>query len=271
MEISRRELYEQVWTKPLRKLAGQFGVSDVALAKACRRHAVPRPPMGHWTRVEHGKGVARPPLPPAPFGDIVRFSEEQSRAQKAAKQTPTLPGVAVEVRVETDKSAPFAAATLTTLRKSKPNHAGVVSTGGAAHFECVVSCGSIDRAARILDAVERGLTQIGAKVVRGADGKPLTIDVDGQAVRFTLTERHTRTEFIPESQRNSPYPSKEYQYHCTGELKVAMEGYFAGRKNWTDGARARLEDKLPEVLTGLAAGAAALRKRALEQEEQQRR
>ncbi len=39
----RQELYELVWSEPLKQLAVQFEISDVGLAKACRRNNIPRP------------------------------------------------------------------------------------------------------------------------------------------------------------------------------------------------------------------------------------
>ena len=39
----RDVLYEQVWAEPVRDLAKRYGVSDAALAKACRRLSVPLP------------------------------------------------------------------------------------------------------------------------------------------------------------------------------------------------------------------------------------
>jgi len=34
MDISRQELFEQAWSKPMTELAKTFGVSNVAIAKA---------------------------------------------------------------------------------------------------------------------------------------------------------------------------------------------------------------------------------------------
>lgn len=271
MEISRQDLYERVWKTPLRKLATEFGISDVGLAKACRRHAIPTPPMGHWTRIEHGKSTERPPLPAAPYGDIVSVSEDQSRAQRLPGGALAPEPVKVQVAPDTATLAPFAKATFAMLSKAKPTAAGLVFCSGAAHFQCTVSSALAERASRILDAIERKLPELGGQVTRGTDKKPLYLDFGGQPVVFTLTERYTRTEFIPESERKSPYPRKEYAYHLTGELKLAIEGYFDGRKTWSDGARAKLEDKLPEVLAGLAAAAAAMKQLAEERAEQSRR
>ena len=37
----RDKLYEEVWAEPVMKVAERYGVSDVALAKTCRKLNVP--------------------------------------------------------------------------------------------------------------------------------------------------------------------------------------------------------------------------------------
>ncbi|MFB9969838.1 hypothetical protein ACFFMP_07265 [Pseudoroseomonas cervicalis] len=66
--VTRQELYDLVWSEPLTKLAGRFEISNVALAKACDRMAVPVPPRGYWARKAVGKTDVRPKLPPRPPG-----------------------------------------------------------------------------------------------------------------------------------------------------------------------------------------------------------
>jgi hypothetical protein len=46
IEISREDLYEQVWTTPISQLAAKFGVSGSYLARVCEALNVPRPPLG---------------------------------------------------------------------------------------------------------------------------------------------------------------------------------------------------------------------------------
>ncbi len=60
----RQKLYEEVWKEPVLVVAKRYGVSDVALAKACRKLAVPLPPRGYWARVRARNAPSRPPLPP---------------------------------------------------------------------------------------------------------------------------------------------------------------------------------------------------------------
>jgi hypothetical protein len=46
LTLSREDLYELVWSKPKTEVARDFGLSDVALAKRCRKLGVPVPGRG---------------------------------------------------------------------------------------------------------------------------------------------------------------------------------------------------------------------------------
>ena len=61
--LSREDLYELAWSKPISQLAKDFGISDVALAKRCRRLSVPLPGRGYWARLDAGQTPCRPKLP----------------------------------------------------------------------------------------------------------------------------------------------------------------------------------------------------------------
>ena len=57
IKLTRCAMYDLVWSKPMTKIADDFGVSDVALKKACDRHRVPTPPRGYWAKKAAGKLV----------------------------------------------------------------------------------------------------------------------------------------------------------------------------------------------------------------------
>src|SRR5262245_66546439 len=76
IQITRRDLFERVWAEPIQKLSKEYGLSDVGLAKVCRRYDIPIPPRGYWAKKQAGKRVSKPALPPeAPkgYGDRVRL------------------------------------------------------------------------------------------------------------------------------------------------------------------------------------------------------
>src|ERR1700737_5046631 len=73
--ISREELHQAVWSEPMRKVAKRFGVSDVALAKRCRRMAIPLPGRGYWAKKAAGKKVRPISLPKAISGQTIESFE----------------------------------------------------------------------------------------------------------------------------------------------------------------------------------------------------
>src|SRR5262245_11968822 len=63
VELSREQLHQMVWSRPVQEVARGIGVSGVALAKTCRRMGVPVPERGYWARVAAGTPHRQPPLP----------------------------------------------------------------------------------------------------------------------------------------------------------------------------------------------------------------
>jgi hypothetical protein len=61
--FTRGGLYSLVWSEPMKVLAARYGISDVGLSKACRRHDIPVPERGHWAKLRVGKKVRVRPLP----------------------------------------------------------------------------------------------------------------------------------------------------------------------------------------------------------------
>ena len=81
IRITREELYEKLWTSPTTKLAKEFGISDVGLAKICKKYGIPKPSLGYWAKVAGGQKLERAPFPPPPRG-TAEIIEIEGRGQK---------------------------------------------------------------------------------------------------------------------------------------------------------------------------------------------
>ncbi len=83
--LSRTELHEQVWSRPMSVVAREHGISGNALAKICSRLHVPYPTRGHWSKVQAGKVAPRLALPPAPEPGArdVRLSRRRAPARRS--------------------------------------------------------------------------------------------------------------------------------------------------------------------------------------------
>jgi len=73
--FTRQALYDLVWSEPRTHLAKRLGISDVGIAKACRRALIPMPEAGYWAKKRAGKRTRKQLLPIRGPGmpDEVRF------------------------------------------------------------------------------------------------------------------------------------------------------------------------------------------------------
>jgi|GEM_PF-6683028 len=61
--ITRKELYDLIWSKPIMDISKEFGISDRGLGKVCERNDIPKPPRGYWQRLNSGEKIEIPKLP----------------------------------------------------------------------------------------------------------------------------------------------------------------------------------------------------------------
>jgi len=63
--LTRREIYDLVWSQPMSNVAVGLGMSANGLAKICDRLLIPYPTRGYWAKVYAGKDQPQTALPPA--------------------------------------------------------------------------------------------------------------------------------------------------------------------------------------------------------------
>jgi hypothetical protein len=73
----REKLYEKVWTVTMQKAAREYGVSDVALGKICRKLYIPVPGRGYWN-----KKAANQPVEPRPFLPVIRIRSTMAETER---------------------------------------------------------------------------------------------------------------------------------------------------------------------------------------------
>lgn len=78
--IDRAELYQQVWAKPMSKLAQDYEISDVALAKLCRKESIPLPGQGYWAKIAAGRTMKPIALPPVPSQSSTKVLNWRSKS-----------------------------------------------------------------------------------------------------------------------------------------------------------------------------------------------
>lgn len=157
----RETLYEQIWAEPVRDVAKRYDVSDVYLARVCRKLSVPVPGRGYWAKPK-ARRPPRPPLPKLTPQDALRMSRigqrrsaEQRLCQQAADSAKS--EVSPIVVAETlDDPHGLVAQTQRRLRRAKVLQ-GVVSGRAYGLLDLSVSPEALDRGLRIFDALLKAL------------------------------------------------------------------------------------------------------------------
>lgn len=285
-EFSRAEFHKLVWSKPMTHLAKEFGLSDVALHKICRKHVIPTPPVGWWAKRAAGKVVATAPLLPVEYEarvrivatdlglDDLRLAEVRELARVRASSVPA-----------TSEPNPIVEKTIARLRKfSPPKGETLVSTSGPGLITCSIGAGSVDRLKTILTNLVSTTTAQGFSLA--ATEKAAAFKAKDQCVGFSITEVVARTKHVltvaeaaklelwekkqeARQHRNSwssfafdrpRFP--EWDHACTGRLKLEFETVYvlssrSPRRSFSDAKIQRLEEMSGEIAVGLAILAAA--------------
>ena len=254
--IDRATLYEEVWETPLSRLAPTYGITDVALKKACDRLGVPTPPRGYWAKLKHGHAPPRTPLPPpepdAPTTYRVRSTApSEEREQPARPERPPLPSSLepppeVVVPDALRRPDPLVRETRDVLKQAHTDRYGRLRVHDAP-IALEVSPASLPRALRIADALIREARRAGFEVRPPANGGHVQIFVEGEGLPFGIREP-SRQERVPESERKWSWD--RVRYHPSGDLELGFGSSHSPGYGRTvrDTQSARLEDRLGYAL-----------------------
>lgn len=183
------------------RLAAEFGLSDVALHKICRKHDVPTPPVGYWAKKARGKPVSTVPLPASGHdGDLCvligegasakesgAVSEARARAWSSAERMgESAPG---------DDAHPIVEETTSKLAKSKPDKAGIVHTQGKRSVCISIRPATLDRASIVLRSLAAAGKAAGFRLEAGQDSAVWI--AEGETVSFEIVEMPDRIEHMP--------------------------------------------------------------------------
>ncbi len=272
IRLTRRELYDLVWSKPLSLLAQELPVSDVGLAKICKRLNIPRPSQGYWTRRRTRHGTVKPPPLPSTAEACEREVVLRGLESEYPRKEPSEPPEVV-VPDTLENLHPLIARTARGLERAEPDRHCILRPRGKSVLAIEVTEAARNRSLRLLDSLVKALEERGHKVDAGSEFRPKTlVEVAGEAVSISLKEQMKRStheltleEEEQEARRGWSWAPR-FDYAPSGLLRFRvsdLEG-TGFRQSWSDGKRSRLEEKLGQVVVGIEAAAAFQRARRLE-------
>lgn len=268
VSVSRQTLYEQVWARPMRTVAVDYGISDVALAKICKKLDVPRPGVGYWNRLQHGHRPPRLLLPPRRH-DVPAEAEIVGAVSASPPLAPGPPPVYPAVLVPETLTHPHP--TVRSIRAELDKKAvnnGALALPGKHETVLRVTPTGRQRALILLDALAKALATRGHDLVFGVrhEGRKtlysLAAHVGEQAVDVSLYEPtkqipHVKTKSEHEAERGPRYVFiPTYDFPPTGKFRLTIgRRYRPSGRTWSGGKRRKLEALLGEIVVGIEAAA----------------
>lgn len=286
ISISRADLYDRVWAEPVQQVARSLGISDVGLAKACRRHQIPIPPRGYWRRKETGHKVRQTPLPRLSDSKadsaLVKFWPPPTTLSQPSPEPPEdlHPLIAFERAPENTLVVPDVVHKYHSLirdtqhywlalKRGEVNHAN----NRLPHLNIRVSNTARPRALRLLHTLLTALDERGFQSNATPEGKTIVTILEVK-LELSLRERLRQVRHEPtpkelaDAKRYSWMAPPTFDQVDSGDLDLALENTWGTRHLWRDGKRQRLEQLLNDVIEGLVAAALLELERRAERERQ---
>jgi hypothetical protein len=263
--LTREQLYDLVWSKPISQLEQSHGFAEGSLAKLCARHKIPTPPRGYWTQVHAGQAPTRARLPRSDDEAKIHLPSVREPVDAAAEAADA--GDDDRIAVSERLSAPSAiiAEARDALRDAQKGDNGMLKCPKGC-WQLTVSRKALGLALRVADALFKACEKRGWPV--RLEGDRAVVTVASIPIAVTISESSDRSEAPPE-----PKPgyysfhynrNNSYVYRPSGRLTVTIEetqrGYQPGvRRNWHGTAGKPVEAKLASVLVGMTRLAMAVR------------
>jgi hypothetical protein len=280
--ISREDLYKQVWEKPMRRLAADYGISGNGLAKICDRLNVPYPPRGYWARKAAGQKVVQfrlpnptddtpgevtitpTPPPPPPLRLPPEVADQLTVARAKIKE------VTVPDRLSSRPHAIIAGWIAERRRRREEARLDPWRSPSDYRFTEVEQ-----RRHRILDTLFKALERHGFKAKLG-DRHELYLEIERERVDFDLRERKKQVRRpLTAEEKRSPYASPRgfvQEMQLTGELILSLKTHLVDgvKHEWRDGEQP-LEAQVPDIISLILLAGPILKERRRQYEEAEAR
>jgi hypothetical protein len=250
--VKREDLYAEVWAEPMSLVAKRYGLSDVGLAKICRRHFIPVPGRGYWRTLETGGTIKPTPLraPPKGVGDTLTI-RKTTRAlplpMEAEAERKPENQIVVSEELNLREAHQLVRLTHAAMRIAKPDPQGYLSSG-AGLLPLKVSKAGLDRGLRIFDALLKALEARGLAVEsESGDRAGVKVVVGKERIGFSIEERTKSIPYQPsakelaEKKRNPWVRIPTSATVLSGELALRLHEWNAPRQTWGDGRTQRVE------------------------------
>lgn len=248
--ITRKDLYNLVWSKPITVLAKELAFDAYNLRKLCKKHNIPLPESGYWQKLKFNKEVSIIEFPVDNEKDdtIILYLNEKghvtynpTKSIKSKLKSEIENKLSLKVPEKLSKPHKYIVATkeyhkAVKIRNKTRNWSMKIDDSNALSIN--VSDNLFSRALRFMDTLIKAMEKRGYSV---NVSNHTTITVFEQSYDIRLSEKNRRVKI----ETNNSWDS--FDLEPTGNLSLKLDDLYP-KKEWSDTKTKPLEDKLGDIL-----------------------
>lgn len=262
--LTRQELYDLVWKTPMVKLATEFGISDNGLKKKCIKHNIPRPPMGYWLKIEHGKSVNKPPLPKIkdPYLETIEFHPKPVPTYEIASSAQNnedpilIKATEFKLPEKINRYHSVVRQYRKSVNKTFTDRYGHINFGDNKTGVVIrITENTFDRVSHLLHSLILLFSIFGWKLVEQTSSRSdktyHAFVYEGEEIHIYIKEKitqsiHVKTE--KELKKNYSWGPK-HDYKATGLLELSLSNIYQAnfRTTWRDTTKVSIEDQFKYI------------------------
>jgi hypothetical protein len=252
--LTRKQLYDLVWSKPVTHIAKEYGFSDNGIRKICKKNNIPLPKNGYWSKIKFNKKVTKTKLPKQDDNPQITLEKSisvvsggnhiNSQMALRKKELKEIEDLTFTVPDRISKPHKYVTATkeyhkqLKIIRK-RGGWSSDVDSSDALNIN--VSESLVPRALRIFDTLLKVFDKRGYKI---SSNKKTEVTINGQSYSIRITEKSKRVK----REDNRSWDS--YVFVPTGRLCLKIDDY-SPIKEWADSKTKQLEERVLDILSWL--------------------
>lgn len=285
IKLSREELYEMVWSKPMMHLAPELGISDRGLAKTCTRLEIPVPGRGYWQKIERGQQVEKEELPPLsegcqPYAWFYGPSEKpepivvpEAGIIKEAQEFEAKASSRIVVPDSIRRYHPLVQRTLDLLLEAPWDRQELYRSHGERALDLSCTKESAHRAARIYHVLIQSFEKRGYSIsVDPGYSHDTYVECFDEKIKISMREKLMK---VPIKRRKGESPSMfgndpKFAFVPSGRLTLRIDIYPDSHKHLADEDGNPLEERLNDFMVRLAKAAVYIKYRKIERERRER-
>ncbi len=247
IELTRKELYDIVWSTTLSKLTQQYAYTNDGIKKICKQFEIPMPDSSYWSKLKFNKKFKKENLNPV-FGgvDKIVLSIRKEGNPINVDQTP----LTIRTKeIENDPNAPLIVPdvitkpdilTIQTIQFWKDGKNNRFYTDDSLlHYPIRVEIKNRERALRFMDTFTKLLRHRGHTISK--EYHHTCVLIDGIYINIDLREASKRIPPKTEYGTSDRIPIGDFIFKI---------GQYSGIREWRDG-KVKIENQLAKIVAKL--------------------